>query len=122
MMRVLYSYALGLGARPFIAVDSLVSFALVVTLLFGLAFELPVFMVLVAKLGLVSPAAMRAKWRHIVVGIFVLSAVITPDPSVVSQVLVAVPLCVLYVAGLVASKAVTRANAPERERTAGSAP
>ncbi|MCA1813178.1 MAG: twin-arginine translocase subunit TatC, partial [Halobacteriales archaeon] len=113
MMRVLYSYALGLGARSLLTVDSLVSFALIVTVIFGLSFELPVFMVVLAKLGLVSPATMRAKWRHIVVGIFVLSAVITPDPSVISQVLVAVPLCVLYVAGLIASQAATKAPAAE---------
>lgn len=105
MMRVLYGYAEGLGARPLVAVDSLVSFAVVVTLLFGLAFELPVGMVALAKLGLVSPATMAARWRHVVFGIFVVAAVITPDPSVVSQVLVAVPLLGLYLVGLVAARA-----------------
>jgi sec-independent protein translocase protein TatC len=118
MMRVLYSYALGLGARSFLAVDSLVSFAVIVTLIFGLSFELPVFMVVLAKLGLVTPRTMQAKWRHVIVGIFVVSAVITPDPSVVSQVLVAVPLCVLYGIGLWASKAATRAPAGEARPSA----
>jgi sec-independent protein translocase protein TatC len=109
MMRVLYSYAQGLGARSFLAVDSLVSFAIVVTLIFGLAFELPVGMVVLAKLGLVGPRAMARRWRHVTVGIFVVAAVITPDPSVVSQVLVAVPLLGLYAAGLVAARVATRA-------------
>lgn len=120
MMRVLYSYAAGLGARPFIAVDSLVSFAVVVTLVFGLAFELPVLMVLLAKLGLVSPRAMAARWRHVVVGLFVLAAVITPDPSVVSQVLVALPMLGLYLAGLVAARAAVRSasGAPSHGRGA----
>jgi sec-independent protein translocase protein TatC len=108
MMRVLYSYAQGLGAVPFIAVDSLVSFAVIVTLIFGAAFELPVLMVALAKLGLVAPRTMATKWRHVVVGIFVLAAVITPDPSVVSQLLVAFPMLGLYVVGLAAARAAVR--------------
>jgi len=104
MMRVLYTYAQGLGARPFIAVDSLVSFAIIVTLMFGAAFELPAVMLVLAKLGVVSPATMASKWRHIVVGIFVGAAIITPDPSVVSQLLVAIPMLGLYLAGLAAAK------------------
>jgi sec-independent protein translocase protein TatC len=108
MMRVLYSYAQGLGARPFLAVDSLVSFAIIVTLIFGIAFELPVFMVALAKLDLVSPATMAAKWRHVIVGIFVLAAVITPDPTIVSQLMVALPLMVLYGVGIVASRAAVK--------------
>lgn len=108
MMRVLYSYAQGLGARPFLAVDSLVSFAIIVTLIFGIAFELPVFMVALAKLGLVKPQTMATKWRHIVVGIFIAAAVITPDPTVVSQLMVAIPMLVLYGIGLVAARAAVK--------------
>lgn len=115
MMRVLYGYAEGLGARPLISVDSLVSFAVIVTLLFGLAFELPLVMVALAWLGVAAPQGMARAWRHVVLGIFVLAAIITPDPSVVSQVLVALPLLVLYGVGLVAARAVAPARpaAPE---------
>lgn len=111
MMRILYSYAEGLGARPLISVDALVGFAVVVTLVFGLAFELPLGMVALAKLGVVSPQAMAAKWRHAALGVFVLAAIITPDPSVVSQVMVAVPLLGLYAVGVVASRAAVRTPA-----------
>jgi sec-independent protein translocase protein TatC len=122
MMRVLYSYAQGLGAVPFIAVDNLVSFAVIVTLVFGAAFELPVGMVALAKLGLASPRAMAKAWRHVVVGIFVVAAVITPDPSVVSQLLVALPLCGLYALGLVASHLASRTRARDDALSPASAP
>lgn len=111
MMQVLYSYAEGLGAAPLLSVDALVSFAVVVTLVFGLAFELPLGMVALAKLGLVSARDMAAKWRHAVLGVFIVAAIITPDPTVVSQVLVAGPLLGLYALGLVAAHAATRAPA-----------
>jgi sec-independent protein translocase protein TatC len=118
MMQVLYGYAEGLGARPLIAVNHLVSFAIVVTLVFGLAFELPILMVALAKLNIATPQAMAAKWRHVVVGLFVLAAIITPDPSVISQVLVALPLLGLYAIGLVAARAAVRAPAEEGQASA----
>lgn len=121
MMRVLYTYAAGLGARPLIAVDSLVSFAVIVTLLFGLAFELPVGMAVVARLGLVTPRAMAKAWRHAVLGIFVAAAVITPDPSVVSQVLVAGPLLLLFGLGLLAARMVAPEAAPAAQGRAQAA-
>lgn len=108
MLRILYLYAAGIGARAFISVESLVGFAVLVTVAFGLAFQLPVVMYGAARLGLVKSATMARYWRHSIVGIFILAAVITPDPSLVGQLLVAIPLCGLYGVGLMAARVAER--------------
>ena len=66
---------------------------------FGATFEVPVVVVLLNRMGVVSLAQLRQARPYVIVGAFVLAAVITP-PDVISQVLLAVPLIVLYEAGL----------------------
>ena len=81
-------------------------FVSVIFLAFGVSFELPVALVILALLGWVTPAQLR-EWRgYAVVGIFVVAAVITP-PDVVSQLMLAVPMCLLYEAGIIAAGWVT---------------
>ncbi|WP_133479825.1 twin-arginine translocase subunit TatC [Cognatilysobacter segetis] len=82
-------------------------FVSVIFLAFGASFELPVALVILVLLGWVTPAQLR-EWRgYAIVGIFVVAAVITP-PDVVSQLMLAVPMCLLYEAGIVASRLVAR--------------
>ncbi|GAB6196842.1 twin-arginine translocase subunit TatC [Lysobacter xanthus] len=82
-------------------------FVSVIFLAFGMSFELPVALVILALLGWVTPAQLR-EWRgYAVVGIFIVAAVITP-PDVVSQLMLAVPMCLLYEAGIVAAGLATR--------------
>ena len=82
-------------------------FVLVIFLAFGASFELPVALVILVLLGWVTPAQLR-EWRgYAVVGIFVVAAVITP-PDVVSQLMLAIPMCLLYEAGILASRLVAR--------------
>lgn len=73
-------------------------FSLVLRLLiaFGLVFELPVFMVLLAKVGVVDTAFLKTHRRYAVLFAFVIAAVLTPTPDVVNQLLMAIPLVVLY--------------------------
>jgi sec-independent protein translocase protein TatC len=82
-------------------------FVSVIFLAFGASFELPVALVILVLLGWVTPAQLR-EWRgYAIVGIFVVAAVITP-PDVVSQLMLAVPMCLLYEAGIVASRLVAK--------------
>jgi len=74
---------------------SYISTVLNVVLGCGIVFELPVFIYFLAKVGLVSPAFLRRYRRHAIVVILVVAAIITP-PDVASQVLVAIPLTLLY--------------------------
>ena len=76
-------------------------FVLVILLAFGLSFELPVALVILVVLGVVTPAQLREARGYVVVGVFILAAVITP-PDVVSQLMLAIPLCLLYEIGIVA--------------------
>lgn len=100
MIRTLYAYAGPLGAAPFLVVGDLVSFTLVIVVAFGLAFELPVLMYVLARLGLVRAASFRKYLRHAVVAIFLLAGIVTPDPSVVSQALIGLPVTLLYILGI----------------------
>ena len=61
----------------------------------GLLFLLPVVMYLFAKLGVITPAFLRKYRKHAIVGVLILSAVITP-PDLISQVIVAIPIVMLY--------------------------
>lgn len=76
--------------------DSYISIITVTTLVTGLVFELPVVVFVLSKLGLMTPGFMRKYRRHAVVVILIAAAVITPSPDVISQLLVAMPLYVLY--------------------------
>ena len=78
-------------------------FVLVLFLAFGACFELPVALVILVQLGWVTPAQLR-EWRgYAVVGIFVIAALITP-PDAISMLLLAIPMCLLYEAGILASR------------------
>ncbi len=82
-------------------VSRYLDFVLVILLAFGLSFELPVAVVVLVLLGVVTPAQLREARGYVIVGVFVLAAIITP-PDVVSQLLLAIPMCLLYELGIIA--------------------
>ena len=75
----------------------------------GLFFELPIVIYLLSKLGIVSSSMLKKYRKHALVGILLLSAIITP-PDVISQVLVSIPILILYEIGIYVSKIVERKN------------
>lgn len=108
-IRVLLSYQTE-TLRPMLAISPALSFLMAFVLAFGFVFQLPIVIVFLARLGLVTPATLAAGRRYAVVGIVVLSALLTPGTDVVSQMLMAIPTYVLYeisiwLARLVAPKA-----------------
>jgi sec-independent protein translocase protein TatC len=82
-------------------------FVLVLFLAFGFSFEVPVAVVILASLGWVSVEQLKAARSYVIVGAFVVAAVITP-PDVVSQLLLAIPMCLLYEVGLIAARLLAR--------------
>lgn len=96
-------------------IEAYVNFVLTMFMAFGVTFEVPVAVVLLVKTGIVSVKKLREVRGYVVVGAFVLAAVVTP-PDVLSQVLLATPLCVLYEIGILAGAAIEkRKTMPETQ-------
>ena len=103
------------GVAMMTDINAYLDFVLVIFLAFGLSFELPVALVILVLMGWVTPAQLKEARGYAIVGIFVLAAIITP-PDVVSQLMLAIPMCLLYEAGIVAARLLG-----PREATAGEA-
>jgi sec-independent protein translocase protein TatC len=93
-----FEFLLGFGGnidKPMITIDQYMSFFLLTTLMFGASFEMPLVIVVLGMMGLVSAKFLREKRRFAVVGIAIVSAVITP-PDLMSMLLMLIPMLVLY--------------------------
>jgi sec-independent protein translocase protein TatC len=83
--------------------DDYLDFVLRLILLFGIAFVLPVFLLLLNLIGLISGSTILKPWRFAVFIIFVFTAAFTPTPDPITMTILAVPICILYFAsGLIA--------------------
>lgn len=102
------------GVTMMTDIGNYLSFVLVLFFAFGVAFEVPVATILLVWAGLVTPEGLKAKRSYVIVGCFIVGAVITP-PDVFSQTMLAVPMWLLFELGIVLSRAYVR-QAPEEER------
>ena len=84
-------------------IEAYLSFVLTMFLAFGLAFEVPVAVVVLARMGVVSIDKLKAFRGYFIVLAFVIAAVVTP-PDVVSQLALAIPMCLLYEVGILAAR------------------
>lgn len=89
----------GVSQEALPGVDNYLSFATTFIFGFGLSFLLPLLMILLEKAGIVTVEQLKAGRRYAIVGAFVIAAILTP-PDVVSQLLLAIPLVLLYEAAL----------------------
>ena len=80
---------------------------LVLFLAFGLCFELPVVLIILVTLGVVTPAQLQKSRAYAIVGAFIVAAILTP-PDVLSQMMLAIPMIVLYELGIFAARFVAR--------------
>jgi len=98
-------------------IDAYFSFVLGLFLAFGLTFEVPIVVVLLARFGIADVERLKASRPYVIVGAFIVAAIFTP-PDVISQLLLALPLCLLYEVGIQVARLVGKRPDPE---AAGSA-
>ena len=91
------------GVQVATDISSYLSFILKLFFAFGLAFEIPVAVVLLCWAGVTTPDELRQKRPYIVVGAFVVGMVLTP-PDIISQTMLAVPMLLLFEGGLIAAR------------------
>ncbi len=92
-------------------IEAYLSFVMTMFMAFGIAFEVPVALVVLVKLGVVTVAKL-VEWRsYFIVAAFIVAAVVTP-PDVVSQLSLAIPMCLLYELGILAARLVVRSTPP----------
>lgn len=100
-------FAVQFGTREIennIAIKEYLSIVLSILIGSGVVFELPVLSFILSKIGILSPKLMRKYWRHSIVVILFLAAVLTPGTDPVSQIFLAVPLVLLYEISIFVSK------------------
>lgn len=90
-----------------IRLGSYISMVVKTTFLSGLLFQLPVFIYILVKIGVISSDLLKKFRKHAIVGILVLSAIITP-PDLITQIIVGIPVYILYEVGILVSKRVEK--------------
>src|SRR5580658_8545095 len=103
----------GPGTLPIVLeakVNEYLSLVMTLLLAFGVAFQLPVLLTLMARAGLITSQGLISKWRYAFVAMFAVAAVLTP-PDIVSQTSLAIPLILLYVLSIFSCKWVEKQRA-----------
>ncbi|MGD9772604.1 twin-arginine translocase subunit TatC [Diaphorobacter sp.] len=111
-----FSFIQGFAPKSITAapdIEAYLSFVMTMFLAFGLAFEVPIAVVVLARLGVVSVEKLKNFRGYFIVAAFVIAAIVTP-PDVVSQLALAIPMCLLYEVGIWAAQIFIRhTRAPE---------
>jgi sec-independent protein translocase protein TatC len=94
-------------------IDKYFGFALSMFLVFGFTFEVPVIVVVLVRMNIVTVQKLAELRPYMVVAAFILGAIFTP-PDVVSQLALAIPLCILYEIGIIAAKVIGRSKVDDK--------
>lgn len=103
-LNFLISYGVNAGFTPQISIAQYVGFALWFLMVFGLIFEVPLALTLMAKLGWVDAPFLIQYWKWALLGSFVIAAILTPTPDPFNQTLMAGPMFLLYWVGIFGAK------------------
>src|SRR5207302_1083761 len=103
-LNFLVQYGIDSGFVPQLSIASFVGFMLWFLLVFGLMFELPLAITLLARLGWVDAVMLRRYWKWALVGSFTIAAILTPTPDPFNQTIMAVPMYAFYELGIVGAR------------------
>ncbi len=104
VIRFFVTFGMDRALTPQMAVGTYVDFNVKFLLIFGFAFELPLVLTLLARAGIVSAMLLSQYRRHAIMTAVILSAVITPDATLFTMLLMAVPLIILYEVGIIGAR------------------
>jgi sec-independent protein translocase protein TatC len=99
-------------------IENYLNFVLTLFLAFGVTFEVPIAVLILARMGVVTIAQLQEIRPYFIVGSFVIAAIVTP-PDVISQLLLAIPMCLLYEVGILAARIFGKPRAAAAEGEAG---
>lgn len=109
-LRLMNVYISSLSAATYFEINEFISFVLALTLASGLAFMLPIFMRTLSSLGLVDSNFWIRNFKYSLIAIVIFTAIITPDGTGVTMIMLSLPLISLYLLGWVLSKGVSYGN------------
>lgn len=95
------------GVAMMTDISRYLDFVLIIFLAAGMSFEMPIAVIVLVSLGVVQPAQLRQSRGYVIVGIFVVAAIITP-PDALSQLMLGIPMMLLYEVGVIAASAIAR--------------
>jgi sec-independent protein translocase protein TatC len=116
-LNFLISYGVNAGFIPQISIAQYVGFALWFLLVFGLIFEVPLAITLMAKLGWVDAPFLKKYRKWAFLGAFLVAAILTPTPDPFNQCLMALPMYVFYEVGILSAGVFGRKRAPAQAST-----
>ena len=116
-LNFLISYGVNAGFAPQISIAQYVGFALWFLMVFGLIFEVPLALTLMAKLGWVDAPFLIQYWKWALLGSFVIAAILTPTPDPFNQTLMAGPMFLLYWVGIFGAKVFGKKTSGEESQT-----
>jgi sec-independent protein translocase protein TatC len=107
----LINYQLDPSIENIIDISSYITFVCMLVIGSGLMFQLPVIIYILTRIGIVGPVFLRKFRKHAIIGIFIVAAIVTPSPDLITQSIVAVPLIILYELSIFISAAVASRKA-----------
>ncbi len=95
------------------SIGEYLSFSCIFLLSFGVVFEMPVFIICLARLGIITHNHLQKSRKMVIIGIFIAAAILTPTPDAVNQLLMAVPMLVLYELSIIAVRFFEKKKEPQ---------
>ena len=116
LFRIFNYFDIGLGAIESVGLMSFVSFLVLYIVLFGISFEVPVFMYGLTRTGLVGADYWRSHWRYAVVAALVIGMIFSPGVTGFTMIVIAIPMILLYFAGIYFAERWEKKSATESKR------